>query len=212
MDPLTIASLGVQGVSGLVSTISGLFQKAKANRLAKLNVRPLYEIPGEIKANQAIAQQQARQGMPGAQYAAQSQAIARGANSAMANAQDRRGGLAAIGTIQQGVNDASLNLNAQDASMRMGNIRNLMQQNAVLAQFKDKQFAWNKQAKFQENAAAIRALNGAGNANLNTGFNALGSMGVTALAEQYGDTTGGTTPSATPSQMAAYRSFRNRGW
>lgn len=214
MDPLTMASLGIQGVTGLISTVNGLFQKARANRLAKLNVRPVYNIPGEIKTNQQMAQQMSKQGMSSQQYGQQTQAIGRNANAALSNAQDRRGGLAAIGAIQQNSNDANLNLNVQDNNMRLNNIRNLMQQNSTMAQFKDKAFAWNKQAKFQENAAAIRALQGAGNANIDTGLNALGSMGTTAMA--MGDLGDGTTP-LTPYQKMEKASILSasgapKGW
>lgn len=214
IDPLTAASLGLQGVTGLISTVSGLFQKAKANRLAKLNVRPVYNIPDEIKRNQQMAQQMATQGMSSQQYGQQAQAIGRNATSALANAQDRRGGLATIGAIQQNTNDADLNLNVQDNNLRLNNIRNLMAQNSTLAQYKDKAFAWNKQAKFQENAAAIRALQGAGNANINTGLNSFGSLGATALMEGdglgLGDGTG--APGASMSRLQQFRNFRSRGY
>jgi hypothetical protein len=221
LDPLSIASMGVQGVTGLISTVNGLFQKARANRLAKANIRPTYQIPDEIKANQVMAQQMAKSGMSATQYGQQAQAIGRGANAAMANAQDRRAGLAAIGSVQQNTNDANLKLNVADNSARLNNMRSLMQQNSVLAQFKDKAFAWNKQAKFQENAAAIRALQGAGNANINAGLNSIGSAGAMAVAGQWGSkgtgTTAGTTGSTETPPMSvadflAGSKYAKAGW
>lgn len=198
MDPVSLAMAGVQGVTGLISGISGLFQKARANRLEKENVRPIYNIPQEIAANQQIAQQQATQGMPQAQYQRGLQNINRNATNALSAAQDRQGGLSSIGAIQQGANDATLNLTAQDAQQRVANIRNLMSQNQVMAQYRDKAWGWNNQAKYQENAAAIRALRGAGNANINSGINGILGAGVTAAtgsgaSPSYGGGYGGGT-------------------
>ncbi|MEJ7828577.1 MAG: hypothetical protein WKF91_10285, partial [Segetibacter sp.] len=51
------------------------------------------------------------------------------------------------------------------------------------AQFKDKMWGWNKQSKFQENAAAIRALKGAGGANINTALQGAISTGLNVNAQ-----------------------------
>jgi hypothetical protein len=201
-----------QAATGLISGISGLFQKAKANRLERENVRPTYNIPQEIRANQQIAQQQATMGMPGAQYEQGLRNINRNTNNMMAAAQDRRGGLAAVGAAQQAANDASLNLTAMDAQQRVSNIRNLMAQNNAMAQYRDKQWGWNQQAKYQENAAAIRALRGAGNANLNTGLNGIIGAGMTVGENMLGGgTTGqqGTTGTGTGRMQAG--DFYNTG-
>lgn len=184
--PLPLLIAGAQAATGLISGITGLFQKARANRLERENVRPVYSIPQEIRANQQIAQQQATIGLPGAQYAQGVRNIDRNANNALAASQDRRAGLSSIGAIQQGSNDAGLNLTAMDAQARQSNIRNMIAQNNTMAQYRDKQWGWNEQAKFQENAAAIRALRGAGNQNFNSGLNGIIGAGVTA-ADEFGD-------------------------
>lgn len=180
MLPLMAVGAAAQGVTGLISGISGLFQKAKANRLEKNNIRPVYDIPQEVRANQQIAQQQASMGMPGAQYQKGLQNINRNAANALSATQDRRSGLSSVGAIQQGANDATLNLTAQDAQQRVANIRNLMAQNQTMAQYRDKAWGWNNQSKYEENAAAIRALRGAGNANINQGINGILGAGMTA--------------------------------
>lgn len=111
------------------------------------------------------------------------QNIGRNANAALGAAQDRRGGLASIGAIQQGSNDASLGLAVADAQARMSNIKNLMQQNNVMTQYRDKAWQWNQQEKFQENAAAIRALKAASNQNINNGIQGATSIGLNALEQ-----------------------------
>lgn len=214
LDPISAAT---QAATGLISGISGLFQKARANQLEKQNVRPVYNIPQEIAANQQIAQQQATQGMPQAQYQRGLQNINRNATNALSAAQDRQGGLSSIGAIQQGANDATLNLTAQDAQQRVANIRNLMSQNQVMAQYRDKAWGWNNQAKYQENAAAIRALRGAGNANINAGLNGILGAGASILSTRrpynVDTSTVGTTPIDTsynsPTRLMNYLNFRN---
>jgi hypothetical protein len=186
--PVTIGA-AASAATGLISGISGLFQKAKANRLEKANVRPIYNIPGEIRSNQQIAQKQATMGMPGAQYQQGMRNIDRNATNALAASQSRGAGLSSIGAIQQGSNDANLNLTAADSQQRVANIRNLMSQNQVMAQYRDKAWGWNNQAKYQENADAIRALRGAGNANLNTGLNGIIGAGATAAMGGFGGRT-----------------------
>lgn len=179
LDPTGISTIA-GAAAGLISGVTGIFQNARAKKMAKANVRPDYNIPGEITANQQLAQTMANQGLPGAQYAQQQQAIGRTANNALGAAQTRRGGLGSIGTIQQGANDAMLGLNVADGQQRMANIRNLMQQNQTLAQYRDKQWGWNNQAKYEENAAAVRALRTAGYQNINTALNSFIGAGAQA--------------------------------
>ena len=206
---------GAQLLTGGISAISGLFQKARANRLEKQNVRPVYNIPQEIKANQQIAQQQATMGMPGAQYAQGLRNIYRNATNAIAASQDRRGGLSAIGAIQQSSNDAGLNLTSMDAQQRVSNIRNAMAQNQLYAQYRDKAFDWNQRAKYEENAAAIRALRGSGNANINTGLNSIIGAGVT-MGSEGGFGGGAAAPMGvsypSPNMIQGYQQYRNRGY
>jgi hypothetical protein len=193
IDPI---SAGVSAATGLLSGITGLFQKHRANQLEKQNVRPMYNIPQNINDNLAIAKSQANQGLP--QYLRDLQNIGRNQNVTINTAQDRRGGLGAISQIQQGTNDANLNLDVKDAAYRIANMRNLMAQNQVYANYLDKQWDWNNKQKYLENAAAVRAMRTAGNANLNTGLN--GIIGGAAIAANGMRRTGQTTAQLTPQQ------------
>lgn len=196
LDPTGIGTIA-GAATGIISGITGLFQNARAKKLAKANVRPVYDIPKEITTNQNLAQTMANQGLPGTQYAQQMQGIGRSANNAIGAAQTRRGGLGSIGAIQQGTNDAMLNLNVADSQQRMSNIRNLMQQNNVMGQYRDKQWGWNNQAKYEENAAAVRALRTAGNANINTAFNSIIGAGAQAAGGSLSGLGGGAAPKST---------------
>jgi hypothetical protein len=170
---------GTQAVSGLVSGISGLFQTARAKKLARENQRPIYGIPQEILANQQLAQQAANVGMPSQEYAQAQKNINQSQANALNAAQGRGGALASIGAIQGQSNQALANLDAQSAAMRMQNIRGLMNANTQLADYRDKAFDYNQAQKYQENAAAARALQAAGQQNINQGIQGVLGAGAT---------------------------------
>ena len=174
-------SVGGAAATGIISGISGLSQKARAKKLASQNQRPTYQIPDEILKNQKMAEMQSTSGLPGSTLELAKQNIQQQGSAALSSAADRQGGLSTVGAIVKSQQDANNQLTSQDAQARMANIQNLMKQNQVLAGYKDKSFEYNQDAKYQENAAAIRALNEAGNNNLNSSMNSLLS-GATAAA------------------------------
>lgn len=159
--------------TGAYSAISGLFKKGQAKKLAEKNVRPTEVVPDEVKINTQMAKDLAQQGLPAAQYQQAIQEIQKSSAAATAASADRRGGLSTVGAIQQQTQDAKNRLTAEDAAARMGNIKNLMARNDVMAQWKDKVWDYNERQKYEENAAAIRALAGSGAEEGNIGLNAL---------------------------------------
>lgn len=160
----------VSAGTGLISGISGLFQKSRAKKLARENVRPTYQIPSEILANKELAQLYANQGMPAEQMAQAEKGIGRSQAASLAASVDKRGGLGTIAGIQGATQNAEANLAAQSAAMRMQNIRGLMSANEQLAQYRDKAFEWNQAQKYRENAQAANALMAAGQQNINQGI------------------------------------------
>lgn len=187
-----MASAGAQGVASLISAVTGAMQTARARKMEKANIRPTMNIPGAVQDNNMLAKQMATLGMPGAQYAQGKQNIAQQGNAALGQAQDRRSGLAAIGAINNSANNANLALDVNNAQMRIANMRNLMNQNNLMGQWQQQQWRWNHANKYEENAAAIRALKGAGNANINSAMNGALSAGATMAANGMG---GGSTGS-----------------
>lgn len=172
---------GGQALTGLVSGIAGLGQKARAKKLAAQNARPDYQIPQEVLKNQKIAEQMSLTGLPSAQLQQAKQNIQQNAANAIGAAKDRRGGIGAIGAVQGAVGQQLGKLSAEDAAARLGNISNLMKQNQVLAGYRDK-VAQDQMTKYRENAAAIRAMQTAGNANLFGGINSILGAGATAVS------------------------------
>lgn len=156
-------------IGGVVGAGEGLItgeeQKSKANKLLG-QPRPGYNIPKEALDNQQIAQNLALTGLPSAQYEQAMKNIQRQSNQAISSAQDRRAGIGLIGTIQQKANDATGNLDAQNAEARRKNIGTLLQQNQNVAGYRDKQFDWNQKQKYQQNYNYGMQLLGAGNQNI----------------------------------------------
>lgn len=170
--PATAALIGggVNLVGGLIKGIVGGGQRRRGRNLLNSLQYPTESIPQEEYQNQQLAQQQAASGLPSEQYNNAMRDIQRQQMTAIRNAHDRRGGLGLISTIQQGSNDATNNLNAQDASLRLQNQRNLMNVNNQLAGWKDKVWQNNVLNKYNRDYAYGMGLVGMGNQNLMSGI------------------------------------------
>lgn len=170
-----------QLLMGGISAITGFQQKKQAEKLAAKNARPDYQIPQEILNAQKMAEMMSLTGMPATQLQKAKQDIQQQQVVAQAAAKDRRAGVASAGALnQQGANQLA-NLNVADAQARVANIRNLQQMNQAVAGYRDK-VAADQMTKYRENAAAIRALQTSGRANLNTALNSALS-GVTGMVD-----------------------------
>lgn len=176
--------------SGLISGITGLIQKHKANKLLANLKRPQYVIPNEVLQNQKQAELNARQGLPSEQYNQGMQNIARQQNSALQRATDRRGGLLAVAGAQQLGNDASLNLDVANANARLKNQNTLYGINNQVAGYRDKAFQINQLQPYQQDRQYAMGLLGAGNQNFTAGLDKLASGGLMAFGGNSKGTTG----------------------
>ena len=165
-----LAPMAAQAASGLISVITGIFQKKKANKLLDNLHRPDYVIPNEIMQNQKQAELNARQGLPSEQYQQAMQNIQRQQNRTLQGARDRRGGLLAVSAAQQNANDSLLGLDVANAKARLGNQQALYGINNQVAGYKDKAFQINKMQPYQQNYNYAMGLLGAGNQNLTGGI------------------------------------------
>lgn len=191
MNPLLLLSAG-QGLTGLISGILGASELHKANELEKDNARPTESVPQGVLDSVALSRLMANTGMPAEQYNQVVKQIERSHTNAIATARDRRSGLDVISTVQQATNDATLNLGAKSAEMRQQNQLQLMSSLQNLGSWQDKIWNWNSAQKFIENAAAIRALKGAGYANINTAADSVLSGAATATQGLTSNKTGAT--------------------
>lgn len=169
--PVTIGAItaGVQAIGGTAQLIAGA-------RMAKKNKAPTYEIPAEVSQNLSDAQRMALEGMPAEQKQQYVQNLQRSTMFGLNAMNDRKAGLAGLSSLVQNQNDAYGNLLSMDAQARQQNQQLLMQQRENMAQYKDKQFDFNKVQPYLQKAQAAQALQGAGIQNilggLQTGINA----------------------------------------
>ena len=124
-----------------------------------------------------MAQNMARVGIPQQQYTNQMNAINHnqaGALGAVSRSANPGAGIAGI--VRAG-NDATGNLNAQDAQARQANQRFAIGQNSVMANQQLQKQQYNNFDRYTENFNQAAAYRGAADQNLNSAFN--GAAGLT---------------------------------
>lgn len=187
--PVT-TGLVIGGAGALIKGLVGAKQKREGKKILNGLQYPTEQVPQEEIENQNLARQQAATGLPSEQYANAMKNIQRQQLLAIRGAHDRRGGLGAISGIQQGTNDATLNLDTADAKQKISNQQNLMNVNNRLASWKDKVWQNNVMGKYNQQYAYGNSLLGVGNQNVSNGLDqAIGSFG-TGAAGFYGNTSG----------------------
>lgn len=147
-------------VGGIISGIAGLKQMKEGKKI--LGQIGEEVVPEDILTNQRMARQMAGEGMPSQQYAQAMKNIQRQQLTALRGAQDRRGGLDALSSLQQGTNDALLGLDVADANARRQNQQQLMTINNQVGNFKNR--IWERKYNYGQ------SLRGAGNQNLMAGI------------------------------------------
>lgn len=167
---------------GLLSGITGLIQKGQGRKLLKGLQYPTEQLPQEVVANQRLAEQRAAEGLPSEQYNQAMKNIQRQQLMALRGAHDRRGGLGVLSGIQQGTNDATLNLDVANANARLNNQRQLMNVNSQTANWKSQLFNANVRDKYNRDYNYGMGLVGMGNQNLVGGIDRLAAGGVGLLA------------------------------
>lgn len=192
---------GAAVVGAGVSIYKGIQEKKQAKSLMANNQRPIEAVPTDIYANQQLAQNMSLNGLPSEQYQQAQKNIQRQQAAAMGQAQDRRSGVANIGAIQQGTNDAYGNLDAANAAARHQNQLGLLGVNNQVAGWKDKVFDWNNKQKYIENQNYAMGLLGAGNQNLYSGIDkfagaAFQAYGSGAFGGGGGSGKGGVAPAS----------------
>jgi hypothetical protein len=159
--------------SGLLSGGVGYFQRRKAKKMLKNLQQPVYDIPNEVMENKRRAEIAANEGMPSQQYTNAMRNIRQNENDVLNASLDRRSALMALPKIQRQSNNATSNLDAQDAAMRTQNQRALYGINSQIAQYRDKAWDINKMQPYQRDYGYAMGLLGAGNQNLLSGADRL---------------------------------------
>jgi hypothetical protein len=160
------AGAAANSISGIISGVTGFFQKRQGKKLLANTPYPTYNIPNEVLQNQQVAQNMANEGLPSQQYQQGVKNIQRQQSAALSASADRKSGVESIGAIDQQTNDALGKLDVANAQARIANQRNLMNVNNQVAGYRDKAFNWNQKNKYLQNYNYAMGLIGAGNQNL----------------------------------------------
>lgn len=202
--------MAAQAVQGLVSGVTGFIQRSKGNKLLRANPYPTYNIPSEILRNQKTADVMANTGMPGESYNLAKQNIARNLNYNISKATDRRGGLMTISAGNQMANDATANLDAENAGVRTQNRKLLMDVNSQVAGYKDKAFDWNVKNKYQQNYNYAMGLLGQGNQNIVSGVDSGSAAALYGAnsSDFAGSSSNATAGSNVPGSYADYLKYK----
>jgi len=188
--PLLIPA-AIAGVGALAKGITGAFQRRKANKIDASNPFVVEKANPIFQQNAAIADNMARTGLPQQQYNNSLNNIMRNQAGAltMFGRNPQRTNLA---SLLRGSNDATMNLDVQDANTRQNNQRFAFGQRLNLAQEQNRVWDWNNRQKFLMNKTRAEAVRGAGNQNLMGAFNDVSGIGLSML----GGGTGGATQGA----------------
>ena len=147
---------------GIAEYLEGKKMLKKANELERQTQRPTYEIPLSVQAYMSTAQKMALSGLPERERQIYLDQINRNAaNSLSANA-GRNLGLQGVAAANATLNDANANLLSMDSQQHLANIDKLQQARLAYGAYEDQAFEYNKNQPYQLNAAAVRALKGAG--------------------------------------------------
>jgi len=176
---------------GLLSGVTGFFQRRKAKKLLGSLTRPTYEIPQDVLKNQKMAELAANEGMSAQQYTNAQNDINRNQASVLNSSLDRRSALMALPKIQQQSNDATGKLNVQDDIIRQQNKRILYGINSQVGQYRDKAWDINKMQPYQRDYEYGMGLLGAGNQNLMAGLDKMITGGGQLLGGGGGGGAGG---------------------
>lgn len=168
---------GIGLASSLIGGIFGGSQLRKANRLERNNVLPIAQVNSNILQNQAMARQMSQIGLASQQYnnALQQQ---QSNLSNVLNVSSRSGQNIPVAGLLRQANQATQNLNIQDAQARQQNQRLLMQQNQAVAQEEQRVWNWNKAQPYLRTAQQVASLRNAGTQNI---FGALGNVSQLAM-------------------------------
>lgn len=189
-----VAPLVVAGVAAY-NGIKGAADKAAANKRARLNIRPTFDIQKEYFQNQSLAQDMAQNGLPDSAKNFYQTNAERGLGSSLGAILQTGGGINDVQKLYSTFDRNSQAVAAQDATQKLDNIRYLMKANNDLADQKTQQWAVNKYQPYLDEAKSIAAQKQQGQAEINSGVNGLASAVASYGAMKASEDNGGSSGS-----------------
>ena len=174
-------------VPGLIQSGAGLLQSVIGGFGARKNEKKLEQMVNNYQPSasimdyygKALARYNANP-YTSAGYTAATQANNRNLATGLSSAQSRRGGLAAIGGLVQGANDASLRAAATAEQQQAQNLNQLGQ----ATQLKDREDKYKFENKYNLLSMKAGGANQVANSGLQNLYNGLGSMSSYQMAKQ----------------------------
>ncbi len=149
----------------------GLYQFIKGKKMEEeAGDRPTYQIPKEIESSLSMAQRGALEGLPEEQRSQYIDNLMQMQGAGLSQLSGRKAGLVGAGQIAQAGTQGYRDLLTMDAQQRLQNQQTLMQQNELMAGYRDLAFQTNELDPYQEEINYARALQGAGITTSQTGM------------------------------------------
>ena len=193
----------VTGVSALGSLLQGTQQRRQARQLERQNIRPVYNQSPALRQNQMIAQQMASVGLPDQVYNNQLNNIQQNLSTGLRQLGSRANTAFNVNSLVRSTNQATANLNAQDAQARQQNLQTLMNVNNQVANDDRYAFNVNELQPYQRNVQNIQSARRAGIQNQ---FGALNLLAQGAMMGVFNNLGGSQTRNLTlpPAQMQGF--------
>ena len=175
MNPLMAGAAAAEAIGGLVNLGVGIAQRKEGKKLLKGLGEE--QVPQEFIENQRLAKARAGEGLPSDQYNQAMRNIQRQQLMALRGGHDRRGGLGILPQIQQGTNDATLNLDVANANKKLENERYSMGINSQVGQFKNNIFRRKQDYAMQlKGTGGMNAVAGADKIGAGIGYGISGGL------------------------------------
>lgn len=188
-----IAAGAAVGAGALYKGITGAVQNSQASAIEKNNIRPTQYVDPAYQENVNTAQQMAQQGIPQAVIDNQMNSINQNQGQAISSLNNSANPGAGLASVVRAGDNATANLNAQQAAARNKNTLALIQQRGILAGAKQNAWNYNYADKYSEQLAKSQALRGAGMQNEAGAANSLIGAGTAYIGSQSPNRTS-TTP------------------
>lgn len=175
------ASAAVTAGLGLYKTLKGNSEVKDAQRRAKLNIRPTYDIQQQYYDNQNLAASQAQTGLSDAERNYYNTNAERGLSSGIGAALQTGQGPNAVGGLYDSFLRGQGAIANTSDQLKTQKLATLMQANNALADQETQKWALDKYEPFKDEAKAIAGQKTAGQQQTNDGLNTIAGS-VSSLA------------------------------
>lgn len=198
---------GVQAIPDIYNLVTGIRQQKQGKKLLAGLQRPQYEIPKDINTALTLTKSNYADPRFAGQAALENQIGANTAN-AVQMSYDAGNPMNAISAIQGNSNAAAMQVGAEAAKQQRMDMNEMTNMMDVMAKYKDQKWQMNEFAPYAQKYNEGREQIGAGQTNIATGLQGLGSIASNIL----GGTIGGMGNKAGGGSMMGMNAVNNMGY